>query len=175
MSLDTFYQFSVGQRELPDLIIDDTVHGKGVKARHDLQEGHVLTVIGGPTVSYAETLTMGNKESYCMQVEVNRYIRPTFPFYLFNHSCMPNCGINANLQLVTIRDVNRGEELSWDYSTSMLERGWQLTCACRTSQCRQLITDFDPLPAPLQQHSLDLGIIVPFISRYLKKNIHSKK
>ena len=56
--------------------------------------GEILSNICGPTVTYSETLAMGAKESYCLQVDIDKYIRPAFPFYLFNHSCEPNCGIN---------------------------------------------------------------------------------
>lgn len=168
MSLDTFYCITHDDTgQLPHLFIDQTVHGKGVRARTNLTSGTILVHISGPRVNYWETIALGKKESYCLQVGLSNYIKPLFPFFLFNHSCVPNCGINEQLQLITLRDMPAGEELTWDYSTSMLERGWTLNCSCGQTNCRQVITDFDLLPKSLQKHYLDNGIVLPFIKEYM--------
>ena len=165
--MDTFYNTDHEPGRLPHLDIQQTEHGKAVKAKHNLAKDTVLVNISGPTMNYWETLAMGKKESYCLQVEKDSYIRPAYPFYLFNHSCNPNCGINASLQLITTRDIVSGEELTWDYSTSMLERGWTLNCSCGDPACRKVIRDFDLLPKQLQQYYLDKGIVLPFIRTYI--------
>ena len=152
----------------PYLTIDDTEHGKAVKAKTDLEAGTKLVDISGPLVSYKDTRVPGDKESYFLQVDLDKYIKPAFPFYLFNHSCAPNCGINEYLQLFCLRDIKAGEELQWDYSTSMLERGWTLDCDCGQPHCRKLITDFDLLPRHLQMKYLDMQIVLPYIRKYLE-------
>ena len=35
-----------------------------------------------------------------------------------NHSCEPNCGFLGNVILVTMRDIEAGEELTFDYAMS---------------------------------------------------------
>lgn len=169
MSIDTFYSSQNRQGEIPYLIIDQAEQGKGVKARQNLPASQVLVNIGGPTMTYWETLAMGGKESYCLQVAINKYIKPNFPFFLFNHSCDPNCGITESFQLMTLRNIKAGEELCWDYSTSMLARGWTLNCKCGAPCCRKKITDFDRLPKLLQQRYLSEKIVLPFIKEYLSK------
>ncbi len=174
MRIDTFYNINDTSGQLPHLLIEQNEHGKAVKARHALAADEVIINIDGPSVTYAETLVRGKNESYYLQVGINAYIKPAFPFYLFNHSCNPNCGINESLQLVTTRNIKPREELCWDYSTSMLERHWTLDCSCGEGCCRKKITDFDLLPATLQKHYLDTGIVLPFIRKYLIDQQHRK-
>jgi len=174
MRLDTFYSLqSRDQGSLPNLLIEETQHGKGIRAGCNMNAGEVLCNISGPTIGYAETTLLGKQESYCLQIGLNSYIKPCYPFYLFNHSCEPNCGINEQLQLITLRDVEKNEKLCWDYSTSMLERGWEMKCSCKTKSCRGTIGDFDKLPEELQQTYLDQHIVMPFIKEYLalKKSV----
>ena len=58
---------------------------------------------------------------------------------LVNHSCAPNLGLfpmvgagggDGDLFLVARREIAAGEELSFDYSTSMVDEPWAMDCAC---------------------------------------------
>jgi hypothetical protein len=58
---------------------------------------------------------------------------------LVNHSCAPNLGLfpmvgadggDGDLYLVARREIAAGEELSFDYSTSMVDEPWAMDCAC---------------------------------------------
>ena len=64
-----------------------------------------------------------------------------------NHSCEPNLGfVDGTLVHIALRDIEEGEELLWDYSTSMNEPGWSLPCYCGSSQCRGRIQSYCDLP-----------------------------
>lgn len=169
MRLDTYFETGHQGGGVPYLYIDKNQHGRVVKAKYDLEKNMLITRICGPTISYAETQAMGINEYSSLQVDLNCYIKPSYPFYLFNHSCSPNCGITPEMNFVTIRNIRAGEELTWDYSTSMLERHWQLSCTCGSPNCRNLITDFDRLPINIQQQYIDMNIVLPFIKSYLEK------
>lgn len=58
---------------------------------------------------------------------------------LFNHSCDPNCGFGGDEQelVVTIRDIEVGEELTYDYGMMDSENSfWTgLTCRCGSKNC----------------------------------------
>lgn len=168
MRIDTYYAVQHGVGRFQHLSINKTNHGNGVRANRPMNEHELVCNISGPTITYVETLELKDKESYCLQVDNDLYIKPDFPFYYFNHSCDPNCGINQDLQLITIRPVAQGEELSWDYSTSMLERDWKLHCSCGSVNCRKTITDFDLLPEELRRHYTQLKIVMPFIIRNIE-------
>lgn len=129
-------------------------HGKGMFATTHLMKGTAILKIEGRPLTFNDTITLGYEESYCLQIDMDKYIIPDHPFYLSNHSCEPNCGVNNNFELFTLRDVKAGEELCWDYSTSMLEKHWTMECKCGSNLCRQVIHDFDFLPLSLQKNIL---------------------
>src|SRR5258708_40375487 len=57
-----------------------------------------------------------------------------------NHSCDPNLGFfRGDPVLYALRDVAAGEEVTWDYSTSITEAGWSLDCACGAPKCRGIV------------------------------------
>ena len=57
-----------------------------------------------------------------------------------NHSCEPNAGFTTGeAVLFALRDIAIGEQIAWDYSTSIAETGWTLECFCGSSQCRGII------------------------------------
>ena len=51
-----------------------------------------------------------------------------------NHSCDPNLGLRGQGDLVALRTIAAGDELTYDYSLtvprSIFTRGWRLACAC---------------------------------------------
>jgi SET domain-containing protein len=63
-----------------------------------------------------------------------------------NHSCDPNTGFaRHDPVLYALRDIVAGEELSWDYSTSISLAGWNLQCLCGSKGCRGVILPFGEL------------------------------
>src|SRR5438876_465509 len=57
-----------------------------------------------------------------------------------NHSCEPNAGfVTGEPALFALRDIAAGEQIGWDYSTSISENGWTLECCCGAPTCRRMI------------------------------------
>ncbi len=57
-----------------------------------------------------------------------------------NHSCEPNAGfVTGEPALFSLRDIGVGEQIAWDYSTSIAEAGWTLECLCGSPKCRGVI------------------------------------
>jgi hypothetical protein len=80
-----------------------------------------------------------------------------------NHSCDPNTGfVTHDPVLYALRDILPGQELSWDYSTSISEEGWRLDCWCKLPGCRGIILPFSELNAK-QRAQLD-----PIALEYLR-------
>jgi hypothetical protein len=59
-----------------------------------------------------------------------------------NHSCDPNLGWSGP-DLVALRDIAAGEELTHDYATSVTTDGFLLRCNCGSMRCRGLIEGDD--------------------------------
>jgi uncharacterized protein len=145
--------------------------GRGLFAKKSIAEGTILFHISGDEIRFADTLNLQDAESHALQVDFDKYILLQPPVVYCNHSCQPNCGISHDLHFITIRPVRKGEELFWDYSTSMLERHWTMPCKCGSTNCRQLVTDFDLLPQRNQQWYICKGIVLPFIIQYLQQDL----
>jgi hypothetical protein len=157
------------------LVIRQSMKGLGVFATKFIPVNTCLFIIWGPKLNFEDTTTLNQKESYCLQVTEKEYIFLQAPFCFCNHSCDPNCGIRQGKFFITIREVHEGEELTWDYSTSMFERHWTMDCACNTHACRKIIKDFDFLPHHIQKKYNKLDIIMPFIKNKLYSTLMEYK
>src|SRR5215213_4720535 len=101
------------------LAIRKSKFGKGLFTTRNITANTLLCAVTGPLLRFHETIKLNERESHCLQIEQDQYILCDPPFLYSNHSCEPNCGLNAQLQLFALRDLKKGEELFWDYSTSM--------------------------------------------------------
>ena len=150
-----------------DLIeIRPSEFGRGLFAKRSIPANTIICAVTGTELNFADTLRLGERESHAIQIDRDKYILCDPPFLFSNHSCEPNCAVSSDLNYYTISDIEKDEELLWDYSTSMMERHWQMKCACGSVNCRQVIKDFDTLPQMVQQHYINIDIVMPFIQRF---------
>ena len=81
---------------------------------------------------------------------------------LVNHSCDPNTGLwqqGGHTYLMSLRPIAAGEELFFDYSTSMVDEPWSMQCLCGTAACRGVIANFLDLPAPVRERYARMGLL----------------
>ena len=68
---------------------------------------------------------------------------------MINHSCDPNCGIQCDEDLihkyVAFKNIEVGEELTYDYAMGNYVVQNFPNCLCGTNQCRKDITGFQGL------------------------------
>ncbi|CAG9537142.1 unnamed protein product [Cercopithifilaria johnstoni] len=64
----------------------------------------------------------------------------------FNHSCEPNTKVDAivvdgiyRLKISTVKKIKRGEELTFDYDTEIIEGLVGMKCFCGSTNCRRII------------------------------------
>jgi len=142
--------------------ISESVLGKGVFAKVPIEPRETAFYLTGKLISFDDAAAAVQGE-YTIQIGVNRYVDPHSPARYLNHSCEPNAGFVDEIRLIALRQIVPGEEIRFDYSTTMLERYWELDCSCGAPRCRGRIQDFDLLPESLQRHYLRLGIVQDFI------------
>lgn len=84
---------------------------------------------------------------YVIQVKDDGWLIPRSSARFINHSCVPNCAVDAAFNLVTIAPVPEGEQLT--FSNDALTQAewqrapqyhfwdgrWSFDCACGTSAC----------------------------------------
>ncbi|MFZ4576167.1 MAG: SET domain-containing protein [Phycisphaerales bacterium] len=155
------------------VFLDRSTHGVGVFAARDLQAGARLLPMSGPLVDFDTAVNLGPDQCYTMQVELSRvYIVLRAPGRYVNHSCDPNAGISPrgegrSLELIALKPLRRGEEIRFDYSTTMLERFWTMTCGCGATNCRGVVADFDQLPAHQRLAYHIQGVVLPFLEPFV--------
>ncbi len=145
------------------IFVADCDLGKGIFAIRDFERGEVILIFTGPVISYSRAVAKGDRESHPLQIGVDRYLDLEEPGVLTNHSCEPNAGILNDMILIAIRPIARGEEIRFDYSTTMSQETWTLECRCRAASCRGIVRNFEELPQQLQRRYLALGIVQNFI------------
>lgn len=64
-----------------------------------------------------------------------------------NHSCDPNCSVNDEGEIQTLRPVRELEELTIGYDVrwgvcDKWESSWTFTCLCLAANCRKLIDSY---------------------------------
>lgn len=152
--------------------IQQSKFGKGLFASIDIPKNTIVARATGRQMKFEDTIALNERESHTLQIARDEYILCDPPFLYSNHSCNPNCGLTPELELKTLRNITQGEELLWDYSTSMLERHWTMQCRCGSPNCRGIITDFDLLPEELQGKYIELNIVLPFILENIKEPMY---
>jgi uncharacterized protein len=147
--------------------IRDCSIGKGLFALALIHPGELIFYVNGPLVGFEECLRLDNQGDHAIQVGHNLYVDSGFPARFINHSCDPNAGICDGQRIIAIRTIRPGEQVSFDYSTCMLERHWEMECRCGAPACRGVVRDFDALPRALQARYIGLGVVQPFILEHL--------
>lgn len=138
-------------------------HGMGLHASADILAGATLLVFTGEVLHRDEVLSSGRDECYPLQLGRWTYLDLDARSRVVNHSCSPNAGLRSDRILIALRDIGCGEEICYDYSTTMSERRWTMQCRCGDLNCRGTVGDFHDLPTPRQQHYLHLGVVQSFI------------
>ena len=102
-----------------------------------------------------------------LQIGRDRYMGPSGRIDdLINHSCSPNAGLrftDDGVFLVALRPIAPGEEIAWDYSTTLADPDWSMQCACGSPECRGVIRAFALLPAEVQDRYRAMGIVAPYL------------
>lgn len=135
-------------------------HGRGVFATEAITKGERILVFSGPLLVRAELRT----DEYHLQVGPDLYFGPSglADDYL-NHSCEPNSGFDGGYGLVALRDIQLGEEITWDYSTAIDEADFAgMACWCRRPSCRGVVKSFRHLDSATQNR------LKPWLLPYLR-------
>ncbi len=63
--------------------------------------------------------------------------------WYFNHSCEGNLGFNNNGDFIAIKNIKKGEELTYDYGLIESNPKFEMRCKCKNKNCRKFITGND--------------------------------
>ena len=123
--------------------------GRGIFAKHDIPEGNTIGLITGEEhYEGNQTLTDVHGNENWIGIGKGTWIDPDFPFSFVNHSCNPNAGIQGSIEVVAMRQIEEGEEITIDYSITEEDLRWRLLsqCLCHQPGCRGEIKSIQFLP-----------------------------
>lgn len=156
----------------PQLEVRLSANGNGLFATNSIAKNTLLAVFGGTIINKKDVLSLD--ESSCrrvLQIEDNLWIGTKLPTAepadLINHSCSPNAGIQGQICLVAMRDINANEEITFDYATVLTQ--WigmdAIMCNCESPECRTVISA-DDWKSPVLQKKY-----AGYFSTYIQKKI----
>ena len=148
--------------------VGETHLGKAVFAAQPFAEGETIVRFSGRTVPAARLPRgLSGTADRFLQIARDRYMGPSGRIDdLINHSCAPNAGLrftDGGVFLVALRGIAPGEEIAWDYSTTLADPDWSMLCACGSPACRGIIRAFAALPAEVQDRYRAAGLIAPYL------------
>jgi len=124
--------------------------GVGVFAKNKIRKGEVIAAFDGPIFSYDYEYWNEDLLNHVIQFAPRLWRDSNGIARLINHSCEPNCGIKGLFKIVAIRDIEKGEQITWDYEMSEKNRHWRMRCRCGHKECRKIIGNHKNMPAKVR-------------------------
>ena len=117
-----------------------------------IRRGELICTFQGELFSFDEIVARidrGDSRSGDDPLELgpDRYVELELPYLAFNHSCDPNAALVGERDLVAMRDIAAGEEISYDYSLNIgLDNPYvmKFECVCGAPRCRKRIAKLRP-------------------------------
>ena len=121
------------------------IDNRGLFASKDIKRGTKIIYYTGKIITKKQTENNpkfdNDKAIYLINLN-NRYdLDGDFSYNtarLINHSCDPNCeveGKGLKLWISSIKDINKNEELTYDYGFSFDENYKDFPCKCNSKNC----------------------------------------
>lgn len=125
--------------------------GSGVFATRDIRKDEIIAEFRGPRVKIPDMTGIPDEVwSHFFNVGVDEYIIAREPAVRTNHSCDPNAGIQRDVFLVAMRDIAKGEQVTFDYSVITADN-WKLECRCGSPSCRKVVSNYVDLPEAIKR------------------------
>ena len=137
-------------------------HGLCLVTTELIRAGELVWELDEPTYTLKEIESWSEERReafdwYGFQCGADRYSLPEGLSREMNHSCDPNTWWSGSHSLVARRDIQPGEEVTYDYSTTDVDHVFEMECTCGSPRCRGTISNRDYLdPAWQEQYGSNL-------------------
>ena len=158
------------------------IAGNGVFALKKIAKDQTICFLTGELCSLDEIIKRCNEgkeePSDPLGVEDEKYLDLEEVSRTFNHSCNPNSFIRGKNELVALKDIKIGGEITYDYSTTMNDNEekikkagrelWTCKCHCGVKNCRGIIDQFKTLPKEKQNFYICNKFLPDFMLKHFK-------
>ena len=135
----------------PICVKETPATGTGIFASRDILKDEVILEFKGPRIKIEDMEGIPREVwDHLFNVDVDEYIIAREPGVRTNHSCDPNAGIVKDVFLTAMRDIKKGEQITFDYSVITADN-WKLECKCGSPKCRKVIGNYADLPDKLKR------------------------
>lgn len=154
---------------------DSDIQGRGIFAKQFIKNGEIVYSIQGKKVSLLKCfwLYLTDKTNIDNPLQISRYSYLILDdvSVLSNHSCNPSCAINDKNEMIARRDINLGEEITFDYSMTVLPqfyiKNWKMQCKCGAKNCRKTISTAQNIDKAQLKIYIKDNKMQNFIKKYL--------
>ena len=127
-----------------------STHGVCLITTRPNRAGDLVWELDEPTYTWKEIASWtGERRNafdwYGFQCGEDRYSLPEGISREMNHSCDPNTWWSGSNSLVARRDIQPGDEVTYDYATADVDRVMEMECSCGSPRCRGTISNRDYL------------------------------
>jgi hypothetical protein len=152
--------------------------GKTVHSADLHVPGTVLMRFRGPVISAdAVPNQLADASDRFVQIGPKTWLGPSGGVDdLVNHGCAPNAGLRfgpEGPELVAIEALLKGEEIRWDYSTTLVASNWTMHCKCGAPVCRQIVGDFRTVPRRVRMEYLRAGVLPDYAVADLRRELET--
>jgi hypothetical protein len=129
-------------------VIESGKYGKTIVANRSFLKDEIVFEISGQTTNMPTIHTIPiDFGVYIDDISVGQYLC---------HSCDPNSGIKDKTNVVAMRNIAKGEEITIDYAMIVPEYGSEMThenrvCKCGTKSCRGKLGSYNELSDELKE------------------------
>lgn len=157
-------------------ILKSPIHGYGVFARERLRKGQFIAELRGSKVKYHPGVYgQSNRYGDWIGIGKDTWIDPIDEFQYLNHSCDPSAGLRGArvLKMYAMRDIEPGEEITIDYSTTEEDADYCFESSePQSDSYRKYVGPVQSLPTAVYERYLPL--IPTYFQKVYQREVLSK-
>ncbi len=151
-------------------------YGVGVFATDLIKNGEIIFTLTGEKINEKDCDDMIAKgilnNDDPLQIDKDQYFILDKTSRSFNHSCDPNSGLKEESTLFALKDILPGEEITYDYSTTVYPYNYTFTtmtnCLCGSDNCRKKLGNVLSISKDTLNYYLEKGALQNYIITSLK-------
>jgi len=144
-------QYNTIEPQYPSYV-DQNHYGICLRASDNLKKGTVVATCDLEVTDKEYIADHPSEEhKYVALMDVSKDGKPTYgnvrgKWAFCNHSCDPNCDTSDTWEIITNREIQKGEELTTSYDSFVdnfpWPDTWNFVCLCAALNCKKIIKEY---------------------------------